>query len=189
MELDKGLISDCVSLVKSGYGAVIISEISFGRGVWANAKNLERLCYHGDNSVEAPRFFVKNIWNAIGGLDVSLGGGGDDWDIHEKLKERNIKVGRANRYVKHNEGNLRLSTLIRKRFMYGKDSILYLTKRPKEAVISYFPIRAAYLRNWKLFFNRPIDSIFFIFMRFVEYTAGFLGIVYSKLIYQSYEEK
>lgn len=181
MELSKNLIEECVKLCDVKYDALIIPEDSFGIGVWASAKNLERRCYFGDNSVEAPRFFKKTVWQNVGGLDESLGGGGDDWDLYQKILEKGYRVGRTKNIVRHNESNLKLTKLVKKRFMYGRDSFSYVTKRPRAGFISYFPIRKAYLKNWKLFARRPKDTFFFIIMRTTEYGAGFTGVLYSLL--------
>ncbi|WP_135611770.1 glycosyltransferase family 2 protein [Methanococcoides sp. AM1] len=176
MELTPNVVLDAVCLCDSGYQAVIIPEDSFGIGIWAQAKNLERRCYYGDDSIEAPRFLRKSIWMELGGLDESLGGGGDDWDLHQKLRDKKYTVGRTKSLVMHNEGNLKLKKLVKKRFMYGLDSAKYIKKRPNEGFKSYFPIRKAYIINWKLFLSRPIDTTAFIVMRIVEYLAGFSGI-------------
>ena len=180
MVLQPTLIEECVSLCESGASAVIIEERSFGTGIWAMAKSLERSCYVGDNTIEAPRFFPKNVWNQLGGLDESLGGGGDDWDLHEKLKASNKIVMRTKSFVMHNEGNLKIKSLIKKRFMYGRDSIAYIKKRPRKAVLSYFPVRFAFIRNWKLLLQNPLLTLVMIIMRILEYSSGALGIIYAK---------
>lgn len=182
MELPPGLIAEAVTLCEHGANAVIIPEDSFGIGPWARAKNLERRCYWGDDSVEAPRFFNKKVWNTLGGLDESLGGGGDDWDMHEKLKNHGYSVGRTTSVVRHNEGNLSLTVLMRKRFMYGRDAIRYIRKRPVASTVSYFPIRMAFIRHWYLFLTRPADTVCFAIMRSLEYAAGLTGVVYSWMI-------
>ena len=179
MILEHGLIEECVSLVLTGAGGVIVEERSFGEGIWAKAKSLERRCYVGDDTLEAPRFFLRASLSLVGGLDESLGGGGDDWDLYEKMKDYKISVKRVNSFVLHNEGNLKIWNLIRKRFMYGRDSILYIRKRPKAAIRSYFPIRPAFIRHWKYFIRQPITGITVILMRVLEYSAGALGIFYS----------
>lgn len=179
MELSNGLIKEAVNICKTKADAVILPEDSFGIGIWARAKNLERRCYWGDNTVECPRFFKRNVWESIGGLDETLGAGGDDLDIHQKVIEHGYKVGRTKNIVMHNEGNLKLSKLIKKHFMYGRDTMKYFYKRPKASVVSYFPIRPAFIRNIKLFLTRPSDTCVFIIMRTLENLAGFSGIVYS----------
>jgi glycosyltransferase involved in cell wall biosynthesis len=181
MVLTKNVVKESVILCDAVYDAAIVAEDSFGEGVWAKAKNLERRCYWGDGTVEAPRFFRKTVWDSLGGLDESLGGGGDDWDLYQKLKDNNHKVGRVRSFVMHNEGQLELKKLIKKRFMYGRDSAKYIAKRPAQGARSYFPLRKAYIRNWRLFVKRPVDSYHFVIMRTAEYGAGFAGIVYSTL--------
>jgi glycosyltransferase involved in cell wall biosynthesis len=181
MELQPRVVSEAVALCISGAAAVIIAEDSFGVGIWARAKNLERRCYWGDNTIEAPRFFRKVIWEELGGLDESLGGGGDDWDLHEKLKEKGYLVSRSDAIVLHNEGALRLKDLMKKRFMYGRDSARYLVKRPVAGMRSYFPIRAAYLRHWRLFIGRPSDAFAFVVMRTAEYASGLMGMIYTSI--------
>ena len=181
MELSKNVIKEAVGLLITNFDAAIIKEDSFGVGIWASAKQLERRCYWGDDTIESPRFFKKEVWTKLGGLDEKLGGGGDDWDLYQKLLENGYKVGRTKELVKHNEGNLKLTRLIKKRFMYGRDSFRYISKRPIAGSKSYFPIRKAYLRNWKLFLARPFDTLVFIIMRSAEYAAGFSGIIYSTI--------
>ncbi len=77
----------------------------------------------------------------------------------------------------HNEGDLTLVKLFRKRFMYGREVVKYIEKRPKASFTSFFPIRKAYIRNWRRFLREPVITVAFIVMRFTEYSAGFFGIV------------
>ncbi len=179
MELSKNLINEAVELCEKGVDAVILREDSFGIGIWAKAKQLERRCYWGDDNVESPRFFKKSVWHSIGGFDLSLGAGGDDIDLSQKLKEKNFRIGRAKSVVMHNEGNLSIIKLFKKRFMYGREMVNYLNKRPKSWLSSYNPIKGSYLRNWRLFAKDPLVFIFFVVMRAVEYFAGFCGMVYN----------
>lgn len=183
MELTRNVISEAVRLCeKKNADAVIVAEDSFGEGVWARAKNLERMCYWGDDTIEAPRFVRKETWDDLGGLDELLGGGGDDWDLYQKLLNKGYKVSRTKSKIMHNEGRLKIVKLIRKRYMYGRDSLKYIKKRPGAATLSYFPIRKSYLKNWKLFLSRPMDTFFFVIMRASEYLAASVGIVRSLIL-------
>lgn len=177
MELDPYTVEEAVNLCNLGAGAVIIAERSFGSGLWARAKTLERQAYLGDDAIEAPRFFLRSVWNEVGGLDETLGGGGDDWDLHEAVRQAGYKVARTKSVVLHNEGRLRLIPLLRKRYMYGKDSWRYIKKRPRAAVRSYFPIRGAYFRNWRVFAEDPVAALLVPVMRLGEYGAGFAGMI------------
>ncbi len=179
MELPKDLIAEAVEICEQGAAAVIATELSFGVGPWARAKALERSFYVGDDTKEAPRFFLKSVWDEIGGLDVTLGGGGDDWDLYASLKEKGYSVGRTQQVVLHNEGQLRLKSLMRKRFMYGKDALLYLRKRPVTAARSYLPFTGNYIKNYRELLRNPSIFLILIIMRLCEYGAGFAGILIS----------
>lgn len=183
MELSPGVVAEAVKICETNTcDAMIVPEDSFGIGVWARAKNLERRCYWGDNTIEAPRFVRKSVWDELGGLDELLGGGGDDWDLYQKLLRAGHKVSRTTSITYHNEGHLSLKKLMRKRLMYGRDSLKYISKRPGAASLSYFPVRPSYIRNWKLFASRPTDTMFFVVMRACEYFAAFVGIVRSVIL-------
>jgi len=182
MEMTKNVLSECVDLANKGADAVIIKEESFGKGIWANAKQLERRCYWGDDTVESPRFYKKSTWKAVGGFDLSLGAGGNDWDLYQKTLEMGYKVLRTKNYILHNEGDLKLMKLIKKRFMYGREALKYVSKRPKQGLVSFFPFRKSFFTHWRMFMGRPIDTFAFIFMRLSEYTAGFLGIIFARFI-------
>lgn len=188
MELTKNLIKEAVfACEKRGAGAVIIPEESFGTGIWANAKQLERRCYWGDDTVESPRFFKRKVWEEVRGFDLNLGAGANDWDLHLKVKEHGYKVLRTKSLVLHNEGELSLAKLFRKRFMYGREVVKYIEKRPKASFTSFFPIRKAYVKNWKKFIKQPIVTTAFIIMRSTEYFAGFAGI--AAMYFQKKNEK
>jgi glycosyltransferase involved in cell wall biosynthesis len=178
-ELSKNVIKDCVACCKKGAVAVTTPLDTFGEGIWTRAKNLERRCYFGDDSVECPRFFRTDVLREVGGFDVSLGAGGDDWDLYLKVREKYPKVARINTVVMHNEGRIKLSKLFKKSIMYGKDALKYLDKRPKDAIRSFFPIRKGYLKNWRLFVQRPVDTIALIIVRFTEYLGGAIGVLKS----------
>lgn len=179
MELPNNLIKEAVELCEKGFDAVVLPEDSFGTGRWSKAKQLERRCYFGDSTVESPRFFKKKVWDDIGGFDESLGAGGDDVDLTQKLLEKDYKIGRTKSIVLNNEGHLTIKKLYRKKFMYGREMKNYIVKRPKSSFQSYFPIRPAYVRHWKMLLSHPVDTCLLVYMRTVENTAGFAGLVYS----------
>lgn len=179
MELPKNLISEAVKLCEKGFDAVVLPEDSYGVGIWSRAKQLERRCYWGDNTVESPRFFKKSVWEDIGGFDESLGAGGDDVDLTQKLFEKGYTIGRAKSIVLNNEGDLTLKNLYRKKFMYGREMKNYIAKRPGSSIVTYFPIRRAYIKNWKMLLVHPFETCVLIYMRTIENSAGFAGLVYS----------
>jgi len=179
MVLTKHVIASCVTEAEKGADAVIIPEESFGESYWAACKALERCCYWGDDLVEAPRFLRKEVWNKLGGLDLSICGGGDDWDLYKRLKTQGYKVVRTSEIVLHNEGKLTLKKLIKKRYLYGKYVRKYLQRYRVDAYKQFLPVRLSYLKNWRLFIRNPVHAVGFIIMRLVEYMAGLSGLLFS----------
>ncbi len=178
MELTKNVVSDCVRLCNKGFDCIMVPEDSFGIGIWAQAKYLQRHCYIGDDELESPRFFKKKVWQALGGLDVEMGGGGDDWDLSLRAREAGYKITRTTELVMHNEGDLKLFRLFKKRIMYGKDLPKYLSKQRGHSV-KVFLFRKAYLKNWRLFLSHPIITCAFIVMRSTEVVGTSLGVMLS----------
>lgn len=183
MILPEGLIEECVDVMKKNLEckALIIAEESFGMGFWAKCKWLERRTYWGDDTVEAPRFFDKATLEQMGYLDDTVGA--DDWDLALRMRRKSHEILRTKNYIRHDEGNLKLSKLIRKRFLYGKDVFKFKEKHGTRVFYTYFtPFRRSYLKNTLFLLSHPILLAGMIFMRACEYSGGAAGIMYGKFI-------
>src|SRR5258708_3384364 len=172
-------LGKCLEKINNGIYAIILSEDSFRVGPWARAKNLERRFFWGDDTVESPRFFRTKVWHQLGGYDENIAGGGDDRDLYQKTLKEGYKVARTKSLVMHNEGKLTLFYLFKKQFMYKREILKYIRKRPFVSIKSYFPIRKSHITNWKMFLSRPGDTVLFVIMKTVESIAAIAGILYS----------
>src|SRR6266550_90978 len=91
MVLAPSIVEECVEVAqKTGYGAVVVPEISTGQGFLAACRALERSCYEGDDTIESARFFSRAAYEDSGGFDESLTGPED-----RDLTVRMAKVGVA----------------------------------------------------------------------------------------------
>ncbi len=177
-ELSPSVVSEAVaSLHTNPYKAVIVKEIVKGDGFWTQCRWLEQECYWGDDNVEAPRFFDRSLWIKLGGLDENLGAGCDDWDMYQRMLTKGYKAKRIKAPLIHREGHITLTQLAKKAFLYGKDVSKFVKKNPRGGFIYFFPIRPAYVRNWRLFLKHPHLGIGLVFLRTVEYIAGAGGII------------
>jgi glycosyltransferase involved in cell wall biosynthesis len=176
MILPPGLIGECVDLLRNGPDAVIIPEESFGIGYWAKIKAFERSFYLGNDMVEAPRFIRADVWRALGGLDISVGGN-DDWDLHIRLLASGYHVTRAHQGVLHDEGRLSLRRLARKRYIYGRYSRAFLRKHGVGRSITHYNPLPRYLSNKTKLVTHPIETAGLLVMRTVEYGAGAAGML------------
>lgn len=185
MKLSKNVITECVRLIQRSPNikAVIIPEESFGKGFWAKCRKLEKLCYIGDDRVEAARFFEKTAFWKVGGWNNKMISG-EDWDLTGRIRSK-YKIGRIPSKIYHNEYQLTLWKVIKKKFYYASVSGIYLEKNPLTILgLVFFIFRPAYVRNWKLIISDPIHGIGMFFLKGVELIAGFLGFIYSKLGYR-----
>lgn len=181
MKLDKNVVSECVESIKNTANkAIIIPEESIGVGFWAQSRVLERRCYIGDPNIEAARFFEKGAFWKAGGWDDKMISG-EDWDLTRRIRKK-YSLGRINSFIYHNEGNLTLWKVIKKKFYYALKSDTYLKKYPiKFKDLVFFIFRPAYFRNWKLIFSDPIHGVGMFMLKITEMFAGALGLLFSRL--------
>ena len=180
MRLTKNVIASCVRAIKEHEAdAVIVPEISQGRGFWSECRSLERSCHVGSDLVEAPRFFKKVVWQALDGLDPEIGG--DDWDLYLRLKNEGFGAVRIRDSVVHDEGDLSLGKLAIKRYVYGKQVRKYLQRHGAVGFKQFFPVKNSHVTNLHLLAHDPVHAAGVVLMRTVEYTAGLFGLIGSGL--------
>lgn len=186
MRLMPNVVASCVDLVeKQNADAVIVPEVSYGQSFWAHCRALEKACYNKSpmSLSDAARFVKKSVWDKLGGLDETLGGG-DDWDFQLRLNEAEYKTLKTKEYVRHYEGNLSLGKQMYKKFRYGKTVLEYFKKhqnRKQLLVKQYSLIRLDFITNIDLLIKDPIHAFGMVFMKTLEYAAAFCGLVYSQI--------
>lgn len=183
MKVGKRVISDCIKLIRNNpkFKAIIIPEKSFGKGFWAKCKSLEKLCYIGDDRMEAARFFERKAFWRVGGWDNKMISG-EDWDLTRRIRKK-YKIGRINAEIFHNEGKLTIWKIIKKKFYYASKSHTYFNKYPLTIVdVFLFVFRPAYFRNWKLILSYPLYGLGIFLLKTIEMFTGALGYLYSKIL-------
>ena len=173
MKLSPSVIEECIVKLRE-VDAVIIPEISVGEGFWTKCKALERSCYVGDDTIEAARFFRKDVFLKVGCFDMSITGQ-EDWDLHQRICKAGFRVARTNSFIWHHEGKLTLQKTMLKKHNYGKTLKLYATKHPKEARAQSRLIRPAFIKNWRRLAKDPVHASGMLFMKVCEFTAAWAG--------------
>jgi len=156
MILEPNVVSDCVAVIdQTAASAVIVPEVSIGQGFWAACRALERSCYAGDDTIEAARFFPREVFNEVGGFDESLTGP-EDWDLTIRVAaERSLP--RAASTIIHDEGDLRLGTALAKKGYYAVSMVRYWRRHGGRAVLQgNLALRPAFARNWRRLLRRPL---------------------------------
>lgn len=183
MELTKNVAEDCVHRIQNtDVGGLVIPEQSFGEGFWAQCKALERSFYLGVDWIEAARFFPKDVFNESGGYDEMMVSG-EDWDLSQRV-EKLHKLARIKSYINHNEGNLSLPDLFRKKMYYAGEIKNYSSK--KQNIVNSKQQFSLHNR-YKLFFtnprrllSNPLVGIGMLFMKTGEFAAGGIGYLLKR---------
>jgi GT2 family glycosyltransferase len=139
-------------------------------------RNLERDCYKDDELNIAARFFRKDIFNKIGLFDESLVAC-EDYDLHNRLIDKGLKVGKIKSQEVHIGEPKSLLEVAKKHYYYGKSLANFIEKNPDKAGRQLTPLRASYLRHWKDFLSHPKLSIGFAIYQFVRYSSALLGYI------------
>lgn len=183
MELTPHVIQDCVDvmLYKPETAGIIIPEESFGRGFWAKCKSLERSFYHGNDAIEAARFFHRERYVQIGGYDESMVSG-EDWDLSARMRNFG-RIERISSLIRHNEGRFKLIKSLRKKYYYAGKAKAYLAKND---VGNKLTASSGPLQRYQLFFSNPkkllvnpFIGVGMLFMKTAEFGFGAVGYVFS----------
>jgi len=179
-ELEKNVIKECVELCQGGADGVMIPLRHKGSGFWVKAKNLERICYDGDDDLESPWFIRRSAFKKVGGFNTNLVAG-EDWDIAYRLRKEGYILVRNRSVMHHNLDNYSVKDAFIGKFYYGRKLNKYL-QVGNENVRRQIPFfRTAYIRNWKRLLSHPLLTLGFIFLKFVESAAVLIGLVYERI--------
>ena len=183
MALDPDIVGQCVEAVRADpeRTVVVIPEVSIGQGFWARCKALERSCYVGDETIEAARFFPKALFLEIGGFDEGLPAGPEDWDLHERARLAGARVARTSAFIRHDEGALRLSYTLAKKYHYGGSMGEYMRRHPGLARRQLRLVRPAFVRQWRTLAAEPGVASGMLFMKSLEFAAGAAGLATATL--------
>ncbi len=185
MYLTPKIVEECYATINDGnYIALIIPEISIGKGFWTECVALERyvstVLEEGMN--ECCRFFRKKDALMIGGYDTTIVGI-EDSDFHYRMQAKG-KIGKIKSYIYHDEGRTKFLSRIKKKYYYSVAFREYLSRYPSVATKQFFPFKKAYVKHWKILANNPITTLGIIVLRSAEVIAGFLGLITRRYEYE-----
>ncbi|MBI2028421.1 MAG: glycosyltransferase [Candidatus Levybacteria bacterium] len=185
MILGKNVVKECVDLIleKPRIKAIIVPEKSIGSSFWAKCKQLERSYYPGIDWIEGARFFQKKAFDEIGGYD-ERNTGTEDFDLPQRFrrKYKDESIGRIKELIYHDEGDLSLFYLLKKKFYYAHSISVY-----KKSNLADYYKQVDVFKRLILFFSKP-DKLFadpivgtgMIFMKTLEFAVGGIGFAVSR---------
>ena len=133
MELPPTVVSEVVEAWRGGAVSVTVPERTVGEGFWAEVRAFERSFYDGSDSIEAPRFFSRDVFDSVGGFDETLTGA-EDWDLGIRTRDAGRRV-RTVSIILHHEGRVRYWTACRKKGYYGAGLLRFVSKYGASAFV------------------------------------------------------
>lgn len=185
MELTRSVVEECVEKAEEEKASAVVipDHISVGIGFWANCRALEKACYIRnkiDHRIEAARFFLKDIFWAMGGYDESVTGI-EDWDLSHRVKEAGYKVSKIKSFIRHHEGDATLTLYVKKAYYYAKNSATYFDRYKKMTLEHVVLSKLVYLRKLRNLARKPKCGAGMLLMNFCEYIAAIIGYLVGKL--------
>ncbi|MEM2133948.1 MAG: glycosyltransferase [Candidatus Jordarchaeaceae archaeon] len=183
MQLGFDAIEKCVSEALSGAEAVIIPEVADGQGFWAKCKCFERNLFIGEELVEVPRFFRRNVYWKLGGFDPQLEAG-EDWDIAQRAREQGVAIKRIDSYMKHVEKNFNILRTIRREYQYTRSFYHYVSKHPqlvKQQAWVYWKVLA---QKRKELMRNLAYTLGLFTIKFFEAVAHIIGFFKAIILYK-----
>ena len=177
MILQPAVISECVSicLYDERIAGIIIPERSVGSGFWAKVVDFEKSLYAG-SKIESARFFRKSFVMQVGGFDEDIIFY-EESTLHQKLEMQGLTVNkRTNSIILHDEEQLSLRKLLRKKRYYSSNAKLYSLKYPKYAQIQtkiYYRILILTNNcNWKKLIVHPSLTMGIFVLKALQFFAS-----------------
>src|SRR5205823_6667282 len=117
MVLADEVIAECLAMADSGCEAAVIPEIFVGTSFWAKVRGFERAFYDDVWWMEAARWYRRELFSTLGGFYPGMLAG-EDWDLDQRAREVS-SVGRIAAPIYHQEGDIGLRQLLRKKRHYA----------------------------------------------------------------------
>ncbi len=181
MYLTPNVVQACYDkLTKENLVAVVIPEISIGKGFWTQCVSLERYVSNvlEDGLNDSCRFFRKSDVLKAGGYDPTIVGA-EDSDLHYRMASLG-KIGKIKEIINHDEGRTQFWSRVKKKYYYSKAFREYLKRRPSIATAQFFPIKLAYFKHPIVLLKQPLVTIGMFTLRGCEVIAGALGMIFNR---------
>lgn len=168
MVVDATVVEQAIRALQSGAGGIVVPERSFGEGLWAAVRRFERSFYNGSDTVEAARFFRRDVFESVGGFDEAMEPGPEDWDLTIRLREV-AAVSRISAEIAHDEGRPTFWNACAKKGYYAPGLRCFARKHGR-ASLSVLD-RPYVRRPWMIFGQGPRLGLGLVALKVGEATA------------------
>lgn len=189
MELTDRVIESCVRLSQDTVNTwgICIPEDSVWEWLFVLIRAFERSFYQ-DTRIESARFFRLADVRAVGGFEEDL------IFFEESLLPQKIESilhksthHRVDDLIHHHEDSISLWSWLSKKYYYGKSLDAYLRKVKEIGITTTADVQIGIMQRYMIFlsdsrfYTRPILALWVLVLKTMEFWAGAMGLVYSKL--------
>lgn len=148
---------------------------------WTKVKAFERSFYNWDDTIEAARIFRRDVYSSVGWYNKELIAW-EDWDLSERIKRSWANIDRLNSKIIHDEWEIILWQLLKKKYYYWSKIWPYVSSNSKISIISkiYF-FRPVFYKKYYKFLENPILIPWFLILMTTELIMGWLGFLKNKI--------
>ncbi len=172
-KLQSDVLQKCVDKINEGYDALALHNRSVGSSIWAQVRYLERESYRNDKTVVAVRFFKREVFDSVGGFDISLVAN-EDFDLHNRIEQKGWKWSHVDAIEDHLGEPKNLYEVWKKFYYYGRTIGNYM-KKDKENSKHIVIFRSSYNKFYLELIKNPKLFIAFIIYMATKMIAGGLG--------------
>jgi GT2 family glycosyltransferase len=183
MYLEPTLIEEAVRRLQEDptlEGFFIPEENIVEKWFWTKVKAFERSFYAADEpGVAAARIFRRETYKKVGWFNPALIAA-EDWDLSDRIKESGAKLSCTQAKVLHDEWEVVLSKLLKKKAYYGEKLVDYGREKNYISLFTriYF-FRPAFYRWWREYLKHPILFLGLVFMLTAEMGVALWGMIVS----------
>lgn len=182
LSCDSNLVEQAVNKCeKDNYDAVYLNVVTRIKNpnIWQKVRAMERELYFKEPGMSAARFYKKDIFLNVGGLDEKLGSIADDLEFQHRLNINGYKTAFIDA-AENNFGEYKsLKIIITRSLYYGWFIRRYMDKYPEKTKKQYRFIRKEFVKNKNILFKDKFLFMAFLFYKITQYVFGGTGLVMS----------
>lgn len=179
--LEPTVVAECVARAAEGYPAVVVHNTPDTRVGWiAKVRKFEVDMYKYDLTHSSARFVRKDVYESIGGFNVSITAG-EDYDFQNKLNRAGYLTGFVDAEALHLGEPRKFWPHMRKFYDYGRDFVNYKQHNQAESKQQLGFFRGVYWKHRRKFVRQPAMGAMLVAYLLCKYSAGGLGLATQKL--------
>ena len=184
LKSDPELVAQAVrKCEEDGFDAVylnVLDEID-NPNIWQKVRALEKRCYFKEPGMSAARFYKKEVFLELGGMDEGISCISDDLEFQQRLNRANYQtafIDAAERALNEYDS---LKIIMTRGLYYGWFIKRYREKYPENAKQQYKLVRQEFVNHLDILTEDKALFLAFSFYKAVQYFCGGLGVLLARL--------